>query len=188
MDCDESECEDLLLNGEVDFSLTFTRSSKDDQVQFLEVYKDQLGVMAASSVNQSDYQSLVEFTKQQLNSGRSIAHQTDAHQTDRVFDATNSKPVVKVAQELWAQQLIQAGMGVGLVSSSAAALVNPVDVCWEMVQERQIYVSLIAGRFDSDAYTKFVGLLRNFNWVNQSEQLREGYSETKISTKALANV
>jgi len=183
VDCDESECEDLLLNGEVDFSLTFTRSSKDDQVQFLEVYKDQLGVMAASSVNQSDYQSLVDLTKQQLNSGRSIAHQTD-----RVFDATNSKPVVKVAQELWAQQLIQAGMGVGLVSSSAAALVNPVDVCWEMVQERQIYVSLIAGRFDSDAYTKFVGLLRNFNWVNQSEQLREGYSETKISTKVLANV
>lgn len=159
LDCDESECEDFLLNGDVDFSLTYTRSSKDEQVLFLDVFQDDLGVMAAADVNESDYQSTVHLVRQQLQESGS-----NTNRQARIVDVSDNLPVVKVAQELWAQQLIRQGLGVGLVSSTTANLAETTSMRWQQVQQRQIYVSMIAGRFDSDAYTQFVDLLKNFNW------------------------
>lgn len=176
VDCDERDCEDLLLNGEVDFSLTFTRSSKNDQVLFIEAFKDGLGLMAGSGVNDLDYQNMVHSAKQRLSGGRQ-----NARHSVRIFDVSDDRPVVKVKQELWAQQLIQAGLGVGLVSSTAADQAKWAEVRWQLVQQRQVHVSLIAGRFDSDAYTRFVDLLKGFDWekgvarpAKRAERTRSG--------------
>jgi len=164
VDCDEDECESLLLNGEVDFSLTFTRSSKNDQVLFLQAFKDELGVMAPSGVDELEYQNTVLNAKQRLNK-----YPSKAFRKARLFDVADNRPVVNVDQELWAQQLIQAGLGVGLISSSKVDMVKSAGVRWQTLQRRQIYVSLIAGRFDSAAYTNFVDLLKNFDWETESE-------------------
>ena len=183
-DCNESECEELLLNGEVDFSLTITRCSRDDQVLFIETFTDELGVMATSELSEAEFQSQVSSVKRQLQEGSLDESQCNTS----IFNAIEGRAVVSVDQESWARQLIQAGLGVGFVSSNSGNLLESKGVRWEPIEKRSVYVSLIAGRFDSDAYTRFVDLLKNFKWENGSNLVRVDGKKSQIGTKMPSDV
>ena len=96
--------------------------------------------------------------------------------------------MVSVDQESWARQLIQAGLGVGFVSSNSGNLLESKGVRWEPIEKRSVYVSLIAGRFDSDAYTRFVDLLKNFKWENESNSVRVDGKKSQNGTKMPSDV
>ena len=172
----------------MDFSLTVANTSKDDQVLFLKVFKDDIGVLGPSDVNEAAYQATVLGTKQRLSADRADKSHSDSVFSGTVFDAADNRPVVKVDQVLWAQQLINAGLGVGLVSSSNAELADQAQIRWQLVKQRQIHLSLIAGRFDSDAYTSFIDLVRNFDWESGSERVGKEVKIPRTSSKSHAQV
>ena len=159
VDCHVRQCEDLLLNGEVDCVLTLECDEIQQRFTCIELYKDSISLTQASGKELS--QPDAEELKDAISGGESI------DLVSRVYTNANSTEnyIVSCTQELWIQQLVKAGIGFGLAASDNDTI-NGVNVSTNpyFKFKRQIYAALPVGRNDSSAFNNFVCFLKQYRW------------------------
>jgi len=160
VDCQNNQCWELLHSGEVEILFSFECEEIKHRCQCIELYEEFLGV-TNTEIKDASKAVLTELAE-----NNSITADSDDLGT-KIFDTNNqtNSCLINCTQQLWVQQLIKAGVGVG-ISAIRSETIEGINITSnnQLNQTRQVSAAIPAGRNDSEIFDRFVDFLKKYNW------------------------
>lgn len=162
--CNPLECEELLISGSVDIVFTNDCQALYDRLICIELYENNLIIMSSNNT----YEVSTQFLD---NHSQPDGHTSATAHPTKIFSHTeDSRCIAHCSQLLWTQQLIDAGLGFGLLPACGVTTNDENTSTKETVVGKQtIYAAIPVGRSDESSFNQFVKLLKKHDWKKSNQ-------------------
>jgi len=160
IDCGRYDAENMLLDGAIDCVFTNDCNGIQNKAHCIELYEDDLVVASSDDTQFKGSQWLEsQFHNQKI--------ERDGISSTQIFSQSpEPKCIANCSQQVWAQQLIRAGLGFSVLPKQGDRITGvQVDQGDEIVKKQMIYAALPVGRSDGKTFSMFVSMLKQYDWA-----------------------
>jgi len=160
IDCESDQCADLLLKGKVDCLIVAQCDEINKKAECIKLYEECIVfTVPDQDMEKSNNQHLISAASDKLDEVESV--------TKHIYSVNSRyvEPIVSCSQLLWTQQLIKAGVGIGVVPNRTD-LIKGVVIFenQDAVQRRVVSAAIPVGRSENETVARFHSMLREFVW------------------------
>lgn len=158
IECSAQAGDAMLRQGKLDCILTVNPNSINTRTRHIELYENSLYIGGSSKAQLNEATNHAEFD--------SLNNELLLNQIFKFSEKGALKCVASCSEHLWTQQLINAGLGLGVQSEQTRGTKNTSLVSEPPIDQAKttIFATVPLGRNDNTTFILFIDLLNSYRW------------------------